>query len=96
MSYECTCGETFPTLTQKRIHQKDECPDREETDVSDLDVEDAVRQFTDELIRCDNCEARAEEIEAWSTSETEDGVEATVEFTCWECGYHNENRGWLE
>lgn len=94
--YECSCGRSFPTLTRLRLHQRDECPDREELDLAGKDVEEQVERIAEELMECERCGIEADEIDDVREEETGAGEAIIVEFTCWECGVHNRNKAFLE
>lgn len=90
--HECSCGATFATLTRKRLHQRDECPDRDaELDVSDQTVEEITEQAVQELLVCDVCERSNGGAESIERDRTDAGVAITLTFTCEHCGAHNDN-----
>jgi DNA-directed RNA polymerase subunit RPC12/RpoP len=90
--YTCSCGASFDTLSEKRIHQRDECEDRvADLDVSDADAEDVADEAVDELLVCDVCGAKNDGAQDIGTDETAAGVSVVLSFSCSECGAANEN-----
>lgn len=101
--YSCSgCGETFETLSRKRLH---DCPadvdyggddPTEVRDVDDEDPDDVAAEAVDELLVCFNCETKHDELESFDYTMTDDGLAFAGEFTCEACGAHNENTVTLE
>lgn len=92
MSRTCSCGETFESLTAYRIHQRDDCPDRDaDLDVLDEDLEEIAATATDELLLCDVCGHPNDGAETIATDETEAGLSIELSFCCDWCGATNEN-----
>lgn len=87
------CGESFATLTKLRLHEKDECPQRETYAEIDMDSPDRGLQGAEELLTCRNCAAVDENADYEQTASVADGdYHLIVEFTCRVCGFENENR----
>lgn len=92
MGHDCSCGETFETLTKLRLHQRDDCPDRaEEFDVDGMDVDELAERATKELLICDVCEKSNDGAESIEREITNAGVSIVATFDCDHCGAHNEN-----
>ena len=90
--YTCTsCGESFPTLTKKRLHQSD-CPEADlVADGGDMDPDELVEWAVEETLVCDVCGEKNEAAESISTDETDAGVAYELRFECTHCGARNEN-----
>lgn len=94
--YTCTsCGESFPTLTRKRLHQRDCTEADADLDVSDLDLDETVELAVEELLICDVCGQKNDGTESIETDETEAGLGVALEFACTHCGARNENEAIL-
>lgn len=97
MSHTCeSCEDEFPTLTRKRLHQRDDCPGAdEEVDISNLDVDEQAELVVEKLLVCDICESQNDHAEAIDKDVTDAGLSVTLTFECSACGAHNENTGIL-
>jgi hypothetical protein len=95
-NYTCTsCGESFPTLTTKRLHQR-ECSEAEaEFDVDGMDPDEMAGVVVDELLVCDVCESKNGGAESLDWDITAAGLAFTLTFTCENCGAWNENEAIL-
>lgn len=87
------CGEGFRTLTKLRLHEKDDCSERETYAEIDPDADDMGLQAAGELLTCRDCgrenpNARYEE----SIDFADGDYHMIVEFACGFCGFANENR----
>lgn len=92
MTHECSCGATFETLTRYRLHQRDDCSDRDlDLDVRDDDAETIAEQAVTELLVCDVCGAANDGAEAIERDSTAAGIAVTLTFDCIACGATNEN-----
>lgn len=95
VGYECDdCGETFDTLTRKRLH---DCPGAstgdEEYSLDGMDEDEMSEKIATELLRCERCETVNPDdvIENYDKQTGPDVFGATFEFDCVECGFHNSN-----
>jgi len=95
-TYTCTsCGESFETLTRKRLHQR-ECAEADaDVDVSDRDLDEIAERTVAELLTCDVCGARNDGAKSIQHDETEAGLGIAVAFECTYCGAHNDNEAIL-
>ena len=90
-----SCGESFETLSTKRLHQS-ECDEADDAvDVSDLDEDAIAERAVAELLTCDVCGARNDGAESIKTDETEAGIGIEVAFECTYCGAQNDNEAIL-
>jgi hypothetical protein len=92
-NYECDeCGEEFETLSAKRIHEKDDCPGREQYAEIDPSSNDAERDAAMGALECRDC-GRQNNTDYDQTPSFADGdFHLIVEFECQFCGFENENR----
>jgi DNA-directed RNA polymerase subunit RPC12/RpoP len=99
MTHDCRhCGESFRTLSRKRLHDcpADKPPGPEEwkaRNVEDEGIDEIAEQVADELLTCVHCGRQIEEemvgeIEPRTTAE---GVSIVAEFDCPKCGGHQRN-----
>lgn len=89
----CGCGASFETLSELRLHQRDDCNLRVvDRDVDDDDIDDIVDETVDELLVCGVCGASNDGAQNISTDETDAGVSVGLSFECSSCGASNENR----
>jgi rubredoxin len=94
--YTCTsCGESFDTLTKKRLHQRECSAADVDVDVSDLDLEETVERAVAELLICDVCGHENDGAESIATDETEAGLGVVVGFECSVCAARNDNEAIL-
>jgi len=95
-NHTCTsCGESFPTLTKKRLHQR-ECPEADaDLDVSEMDVDDVAERTVAELLVCDVCGARNDGAESIDRDITPAGLAIELTFVCETCGAQNDNEAIL-
>lgn len=90
-----SCGESFETLTKKRLHQS-ECPEADlALDVSDEDVDGIAERVVEELLVCDVCGMKNDGADGLDRDLTAGGIAVTLTFTCDICGSHNENEAIL-
>ena len=96
-TYTCgSCGTEFPTLTKKRLHQRDDCPETElEMDISDLDGDGIADLTIEELGICDVCGESNNEFDDYEVDETDAGLAFTLIFECSHCTAHNHNEAIL-
>jgi len=87
------CGESFRTLTALRLHEKDDCPERETYDELNPDADDVGLQAAQGLLQCQEC-GRENPTTPFEETPSYDGDDyhLIVEFTCAHCGFDNENR----
>lgn len=95
MSRQCKCGETFETLTQFRIHQRDECRFSEEHDIKGQSEDEISQQIIDELLVCESCGERSDEVREIEREITDAGLSIVARFSC-DCGWQNENTAILK
>lgn len=98
MTHDCRhCGETFRTLSKKRLHdcpaEKPDGPEEwDDVDVSNMDQEQIIDRVVQGLMECVHCGEQLDEaygeIEQKITSE---GVSLVAEFDCPECDGHQRN-----
>ena len=94
--YTCTsCGESFPTLTKKRLHQRDCAAADADLDVSDHDLDDIAERTVADLLTCDVCGVRNDGAESIQHDETDAGLGIEVGFECTHCGARNDNEAIL-
>lgn len=95
-NYTCTsCGESFPTLSTKRLHQR-ECDEADlDLDVSDLDVDGIAERTVAELLVCDVCGTKNDGAESIDRDITAVGLAIELTFVCGTCGARNENEAIL-
>lgn len=95
--HECpSCGATFETLTRKRLHQRDDCPEATaELDVEGLDLDEIAMATVRELLVCDLCGAKNGGGDGFRFDHTDAGLTFGITFTCEECGARNDNEGIL-
>ena len=87
------CGEDFRTLTKLRLHEKDDCPDRETFAQLDPDAADTPGQAAEGLLTCRDCGRENPGASYDETASLADGdYHLIVEFQCAGCGFENENR----
>lgn len=98
MSHTCQgCGESFDTLSAKRLHQQDGCQGQfDHVEAGDRDPDDVARETTEALLTCQNCETvhgggftRGDDI-------TQAGYSVEIVFDCEGCGFHNVNTAVME
>ena len=95
-NYTCTsCGESFPTLTTKRLHQRDCTAAEADIDVADRGLDDIAERTVADLLTCDVCGARNDGVESIQHDETEAGLGIEVGFECTSCGARNDNEAIL-
>jgi len=88
--YVCEpCGETFPTLTRKRLHQKDDCPGL--FDELDPDDDNVAEKAAAGLLTCQRCDERHDGRFQRSEDMTDAGYSIEVRFKCQSCGFDNDN-----
>ena len=91
------CGETFRTLTRLRLHENDDCPERQTYDQIDPDAADADLQAAEGLLTCRSCGQENPSADFEETPSFADGdYHLIVEFDCRHCGFENENRVVME
>ena len=92
--YECDeCGDEFETLSAKRIHEKDDCPGREQYAEIDPSNDDAGRDAAMSALECRNCGRQNNTGDYGQTTSFADGdFHLIIEFECQFCGFRNENR----
>ena len=91
------CGETFRTLTRLRLHEKDDCPERQTYDQIDPDAANADLQAAEGLLTCRSCGQENPNADFEETPSFADGdYHLVVEFDCRHCGFENENRVVME
>jgi uncharacterized paraquat-inducible protein A len=87
------CGESFGTLTALRMHEKDDCPEREVYDEIGPDTSHAGQQTAEGLLTCRNCDHENPNADYdFETSFAVGDFHYIVEFACRFCGFENENR----
>lgn len=87
------CGETFRTLTKLRIHEKDDCPQRETFTKLDPNSGDVGWDAAGQLLTCRSCDREFPDIQYEQRTSFADGdFHIIVEFGCPNCGFDNENR----
>lgn len=91
--HQCTsCGETFQTLSRKRLHQKSDCPALDEViDTEGMDTEEIVDQMVSSLSTCERCEREHQGEFTRADSQTGSDYSVELQFTCEHCGFHNVN-----
>jgi len=95
-NYTCTsCGESFPTLTTKRLHQRDCAAADLDLDVSGMDVDEIVDHAVAELLVCDVCVAKNDGAASIETDHTDAGFGVELVYECAHCGAHNEHEAIL-
>ncbi len=92
--YECdACGETFRTLSKLRLHEKDDCRQRETFGRIDPDAADADVQGATGLLTCRECGDMRPDADYDETASFDgEDYHLIVEFECRACGFDNENR----
>jgi len=91
------CGETFRTLTHLRLHERDDCPERQTYDQIDPDGANADLQAAEGLLTCRRCGQENPNADFEETPSFADGdYHLIVEFDCRHCGFENENRVVME
>lgn len=94
--YICTsCGESFETLSKKRLHQRDCSAADADLDVSDIDADEIAERTVAELLVCDVCGQKNDGAASIDRDITPAGLAFTLTFTCETCGAHNENEAIL-
>lgn len=87
------CGDSFETLTRLRLHEKDDCPERETYSEIDPDSSDPGQQAAEGMLTCRNCESQNPNADFDETASFDgDDYHLIVEFECAFCGFENENR----
>lgn len=87
------CGESFETLTALRLHEKDDCPERETYSQIDPDSSGAGMQAAEGLVECRNCgRENSQRDHPYTTSFADGDLHYIIEFECRFCGFENENR----
>ncbi len=95
--HTCQCGETFETLSRKRLHQKDDCQAQlEHIEAGDRDSRTVAAETAEALLTCQQCESGHEGQFTRSDDATEAGYSVEIEFDCEDCGFHNVNTAILE
>ncbi|MUV51342.1 hypothetical protein [Haloarcula sp. CBA1122] len=92
--YECdACGDTFQTLTKLRIHEKDDCPQRETFTELNPDSDGVGLDAAEGLLTCRSCDQEFPNVRYDQRTSFADGnFHIIVEFECPGCGFDNENR----
>jgi len=92
VNYECeSCGETFRTLSRKRLHQRECSEAAAEVDVDGMDVDEMAELAIEELLVCDVCGEQNEGARDVDQDVTDAGVGVTLRFECSACGAWNKN-----
>lgn len=87
------CGETFRTLSRLRLHERDDCPQRETYDELDPNSPDVDLQAAEGLLTCRDCGRENPNADFAETASFANGdYHLIVEFGCRHCGFENENR----
>ena len=92
--HDCdACGDSFETLTALRIHEQDDCPQRETFGKLDPDSDDVGAEAAEGLLTCRSCDREFPDIQYDQRTSFADGdFHIIVEFDCPDCGFANENR----
>ena len=92
-----SCGESFETLTRLRLHEKDDCPERETYAAIDPGSPDVGHQAGEGLVTCRNCgRENSERDHEYATSFASGDLHYIITFACRFCGFENENRVVME
>jgi len=91
------CGESFETLSRKRLHQKQDCPGQfEQIGTDGMDQDDIVEETVRGLVTCQQCERRHDGSFTRGDDYTNAGYSVEIRFTCDHCGFNNVNTAILE
>jgi hypothetical protein len=96
--YVCDdCGEGFDTLTELRLHEKDDCRARAVYGQFDPDSPNVEDEIAPALLTCQECGGSNHDIQFEETASFADGdYHLIVEFECQHCAFENENRVVME
>lgn len=87
------CGDDFETLTELRLHEKDDCPGRETFGEINPDSQDAGGEIAEGLLTCRGCGSLNPDADYDQTASFDgEDYHLIVEFTCRFCGSDTENR----
>lgn len=87
------CGKSFATLSRLRMHETDDCPQRENYGELDPDDPEMGEKAAEGLLTCRNCgEMNGDVLYDQTMSLADDDLHMIIEFTCTNCGFSNENR----